>query len=407
MRIAIITSGRLPVPATKGGAVETKLDYILDYNAEHHLHDITVYSVKPDKNIDKTTPENHYVHFVQDSIWTKIGKKIYRHWNKTPYYTKDIEFFLYKCIRDIRRRQFDCIIIANRPGFALKVHKAVKVPIVNQINNDYICPTSSRASEIKDACSLIITCSDFLNGRASEVECSKKTPIITVHNGIDIKRFADAKPIDRSMIGLTEKDYVIFYSGRLTKEKGILELIQAFKQIRTIPNLKLIIAGASFYGKDSNANVTSYIKKLQKEAEDIKEQVFFTGFVDYCDMPSYLKTANIVVVPSLWEEPFGLTVLEAMAAGIPLIATRCGGIPEVCGDTAILIERDNICQHIASTIQHLYNNPDEAKIMAHKASERSWIFDKTPFSENYLKAIELVFSRSFAIANAIHESNFS
>ncbi len=385
MRIAIVTSGRLPVPATKGGAVETKLDYILDYNAEHHLHDITVYSVKPDKAIDKNTRENHYVNITLDSFWAKVGKKIYHYLNKTPYYNDIAEYFLYRCIRHMKGRQFDCIIIANRPGFVLKLREKIGGKLVNQINNDYISPDSPKASAIKEASSLIITCSDFLNRQTSKVACQANTPIVTVHNGIDIKRFAEAKPIDRAVLGMSKDDFIVFFSGRLTKEKGILELIQAIKQIKTIPNLKLIIAGASFYGKDSPQ--TPYIQELQREAETIKEQVVFTGFVDYSDMPSYLKVADVAVVPSLWEEPFGLTVLEAMAAGLPLVATRCGGIPEVCEGVSLLIERENICQNIVQAITHLYENPDEARLMANKAAERSWHFDKTPFSEKYLQAL--------------------
>ncbi len=385
MRIAIVTSGRLPVPATKGGAVETKLDYILDYNAEHHLHDITVYSVKPDKAIDKNTRENHYVNITLDSFWAKVGKKIYHYLNKTPYYNDIAEYFLYHCIRHMKGRQFDCIIIANRPGFVLKLREKIGGKLVNQINNDYISPDSPKASAIKEASSLIITCSDFLNRQTSKVACQANTPIVTVHNGIDIKRFAEAKPIDRAVLGMSKDDFIVFFSGRLTKEKGILELIQAIKQIKTIPNLKLIIAGASFYGKDSPQ--TPYIQELQREAETIKEQVVFTGFVDYSDMPSYLKVADVAVVPSLWEEPFGLTVLEAMAAGLPLVATRCGGIPEVCEGVSLLIERENICQNIVQAITHLYENPDEARLMANKAAERSWHFDKTPFSEKYLQAL--------------------
>lgn len=385
MRIAIVTSGRLPVPATKGGAVETKLDYILDYNAEHHLHDITVYSVKPDKAIDKNTRENHYVNITLDSFWAKVGKKIYHYLNKTPYYNDIAEYFLYRCIRHMKGRQFDCIIIANRPGFVLKLREKIGGKLVNQINNDYISPDSPKASAIKEASSLIITCSDFLNRQTSKVACQANTPIVTVHNGIDIKRFAEAKPIDRAVLGMSKDDFIVFFSGRLTKEKGILELIQAIKQIKTIPHLKLIIAGASFYGKDSPQ--TPYIQELQREAETIKEQVVFTGFVDYSDMPSYLKVADVAVVPSLWEEPFGLTVLEAMAAGLPLVATRCGGIPEVCEGVSLLIERENICQNIVQAITHLYENPDEARLMANKAAERSWHFDKTPFSEKYLQAL--------------------
>ena len=64
-----------------------------------------------------------------------------------------------------------------------------------------------------------------------------------------------------------------------------------------------------------------------------------------------------------------------------------GSIPEVCEGTAILIERDNISQNIAEAIQYLYDNPQEARLMAQKAEERSWIFDKVPFSKNYFDAI--------------------
>lgn len=385
MKIAIITSGRLPVPATKGGAVETKLDYILDYNATHHLHDITVYSVKPDKDIDKNTKENHYIHYSLTTLWSKIKQKVYSKFNGDAYYDNQIEYFLHKCITDIKHKSFDCIILANRPGYIIKIQKYVNAPIVIQINNDYLNPKTRKAKEIKEASSLIITCSDYLNNQAAKVQSNKETPVVTVHNGIDIKRFADAKPIERSVLKMTNDDFIVFFSGRLTKEKGILELIQAIKQIKDIPHIKLIIAGASFYGKDSNT--TPFVKRLQEEAESIKEQVVFTGFIDYRDMPSYLKVADVIVVPSMWEEPFGLTVLEAMAAGVPLIATRCGGIPEICDGAAILIDRENVSQHIADAIHSVYNHPNESKQMAQKAADRSWHFDKTAFSEKYLNTI--------------------
>ena len=78
MRIAIITSGRLPVPALKGGAVETKLDYILYYNAKYHLHDISVYSIKPDKPVNKNTKDNHYIHYDLCSFTSRILRKLYK-----------------------------------------------------------------------------------------------------------------------------------------------------------------------------------------------------------------------------------------------------------------------------------------------------------------------------------------
>jgi glycosyltransferase involved in cell wall biosynthesis len=140
--------------------------------------------------------------------------------------------------------------------------------------------------------------------------------------------------------------------------------------------------------------VSPYIKRLQEESESIKEQVVFTGFIDYQDMPSYLKAADVVVVPSMWEEPFGLTVLEAMAAGVPLIATRCGGIPEVCEGVSILIERENVCQNIVNAIRTIYNDPERARIMAQNAARKSRDFDKTPFAEKYFNTIYQFFPNS-------------
>ena len=386
MKIAIITSGRLPVPAVRGGAVETKLDYILAYNDQHHLHDITVYSIKPDINVVRSTKHNHYIHYNLQSFTAKFKRKLYKFRNTNPYYDDQIEYFLHKCIIDIKKKEYDSIIIANRPGYALKLQNEIKVPIILQINNDYLNEHTLHASSIKEACSLIITCSDYINKLANRVICNKIVPIKTVYNGIDIKRFINAVPVERRKLGLNRNDYVIYYSGRLIKEKGILELIQAIKSIHEIDNIKLVITGASFYGKDTIAS--PFINELKKETETIKEKVIFTGFINYCDIPSYLKIGDIAVVPSMWDEPFGLTVIEAMAAGLPLIATKSGGIPEICNNEAILIDRDNVCENIANAILYLYHNPQIANNLRIKARNKSLLFDKEIFARTYLNTIQ-------------------
>ena len=105
-------------------------------------------------------------------------------------------------------------------------------------------------------------------------------------------------------------------------------------------------------------------------------------------MPSYLKLADIAVLPSMWEEPFGLTIVEAMAAGLPLITTRSGGIPEICEGVATIVDRDNIIDNLVTAILDLYNNPNKRKQMAASAIERAKLFDKETFSKNYFEAIE-------------------
>ena len=105
-------------------------------------------------------------------------------------------------------------------------------------------------------------------------------------------------------------------------------------------------------------------------------------------MPSYLKTADIAVVPSMWEEPFGLTVLEAMAAGLPLITTRSGGIPEICEGVATIVDRENIVENLTNAILDLYHHPEKRKKMSAASLERSKLFDKEMYARNFFAAIE-------------------
>ena len=389
MKIAIITGGRLPVPAIKGGAVETLLDFILAYNAQHHLHDITIYSISPNIHFkNPKTQENHYYFVNTNSILFKIGRRVYSRINPQKVYDSFIEFFLFLSLKHIRKKRYDAIILSNRSGYVEKVANITETPIILFLENDYLNPNMSKAKEIKGHCSGVITCSNYINNQVASVDANHKIPIITVHNGIDIEKFMNAAAIPRERLGLTANDFVIIYSGRIIREKGVLELIQALKMLNDIKNIKLLIVGASFYGKD---DVDSpFIQSLKKEVEPIKEKVIFTGYIDYSEMPSYLKVANLAVVPSIWDEPFGLTVLEAMAAGLPLITTYSGGIPEICKGCAILIERKNIVQHISDSIRSLYHNPEYADAFSKKAIERSKEFDKDVFSRTFIKQVEKI-----------------
>ena len=98
--------------------------------------------------------------------------------------------------------------------------------------------------------------------------------------------------------------------------------------------------------------------------------------------------ADIAVVPSLWEEPFGLTVIEAMAAGLPLITTRSGGIPEICEGVATIVEREHIVDNLAKAILDLYNHPEKRKQMSTGSIERSKLFDKETYAKNFFAALE-------------------
>lgn len=389
MKIAILTSGVLPVPAVQGGAVENLIDFCIEYNDKHHIHDITVYSVshpviKNHPSLKSTV--NHYYYINTYNWLATLRKKIYlcKH-GGNEYYHYSIEYFLCQALKHISKNNYDIILIENRPGYVLKIKKVTTAKIIIHQENDYLNNKIPYYQDIYDASYRIINTSEFITKQVKTIN-PNDTKCRTVLNGIDINHFNKAVPFSRDLLELNIDDYIIVFSGRLTKDKGILQLIQAIKQVQEIPNIKLLIIGASAYGKDKQP--TSFIKQLEKESEPIKDKVVFTGFINYDQVPSYLKMADIAVVPSMWEEPFGLTVVEAMASGLPLITTRSGGIPEICEGVATIVDRENIVENLANAILDLYKHPEKRAAMAKASLERSKLFDKETYAKNFFATLE-------------------
>lgn len=389
MKIAILTSGIRPVPAVQGGAVENLIDFFLGYNNRHHHHEITVFSVwHPDvKKLPALRSElNHYYYIKHNGLWAKAKRYIYHKQHQNGYYHYSIDYFFDQAYNKLQKKQYDLIIVENRPGFVLKLKEKSEIPCILHLHNDFLCTDTLKAKEIFDGYERIICVSNYITKRVQEICADKQNKCITVNNAIDILRFKKALPINRNQLCLSDDDFIVVYSGRLTKDKGILQLIQAIKQTQEVPNLKLLIIGASAYGKDKQP--TPFIEQLEEESEPIKDKVVFTGFIIYDLVPSYLKMADIAVVPSMWEEPFGLTVVEAMAAGLPLITTRSGGIPEICEGVATIVDRENIVENLANAILDLYEHPEKRAAMAKASLERSKFFDKETYAKNFFAALE-------------------
>lgn len=387
MKIAILTSGILPVPAVQGGAVENLTDFYLDYNDRHKLHDITIYSIwhpNVTRHPALQSDVNHYVYISIDGWWAKLKKLIYRKKHLNGYYHYTIEYYLHQAIKFIRKRNYDIILIENRPGYALILNRLCPMPCVLHLHNDFLYPGVENVTEICNAFRRIISVSNYITNRVKAV-CEDKAKCITVHNAIDVKAFQTANPIHRQSLGLTDDDFVLVFIGRLIEEKGVLQLIQAMKRIHDIPRLKLLIVGANAYGKEQYT--TPFIRLLQQEAVPLQDNIIFTGFINYTDISSYLEVADVAVLPSIWQEPFGLTIVEVMAAGLPLITTRSGGIPEICAGVATIVERENIVNNLVTAITDLYEHPEKRKEMAQASLERSKLFDKDMYAKNFFCAL--------------------
>ena len=389
MKIAILTSGILPVPAVLGGAVENLIDFYLEYNNQHHLHDITVYSVyHPDikKHPALKSGVNHYKYIKVDGWQAKIKRNIYHLTHGKEYYHYSIEYVLYETINDIRHQQYDVVVMENRPGYALKLKGKVNAKIAYHLHNDFLNINVENALELYEAASRIITVSEYVNNRVRTI-ISHDIKCVTVYNGINTHVFINNVPA-KHLSSINNNDFVIVFSGRINNEKGIMELISAMNIIGKNNTIKLMVLGSSFYGNAHNEN--SFVSKLREMAAPIKDHIIFTGFIPYTEMPNYLKLADIAVLPSTWDEPFGLTIVEAQAMGLPIITTRRGGIPEiVTEENAILLDtNEHLVNNLAAAILDLYEHKEKSKKMSSASLKRSKLFDKDVYARNFFEALE-------------------
>ena len=394
MKIAVLTSGILPVPSVQGGAVENLIDFYLEYNNIHKIHDITVYSIynkKTDNHPAQASLVNHYYYIDTNSLWARIKRFIYLHTSykkNTSFNNHYIEFYFEQAARHLRKCNYDIIILENRPSYAYKLRTLTNAKLICHLHNELLTINSPGGSEIYNSLDRIITVSNYIASRVETINSSDRKST-TVYNGINLQAFSIYKTplIQRKDLGLDLDDFVLVYSGRMIEEKGISELIKAMIIIREKKQIKLLVIGGSFFGNNTLDN--DFIKILKEISAPIKEQIVFTGFIPYENMPDYLKLSDVAVIPSIWNDPFPTTVIEAQAMGLPIIATKNGGIPEeVTKDNAILLDtNEHFINSLAESITWLYQNPEECKRMGEASLVNSIKFDKERFAKDFFKAL--------------------
>ncbi len=391
MRIAVLTSGILPVPATKGGAVENLTDFYLAYNNQHQLHDITVYSVDDEEAMHHPALQssvNHY-HFVDvRSFGAKIRKNFRHLLNREEYYHYTIEYYFEQALKHITGHHYDMVIIENRPGYGLKIPQKYPAKIVYHIHNDFLNAEVKQAQEIYDRADGIITVSEYIRQRVLTIDDRDKKCKVVL-NGIDLHAFtkSSTRSVSRQDYGLTDSDFVMVFAGRIIPEKGVRQLLEAFKQLSNHPDIKLLVIGGSFYGNEMGE--ITYIQELRTRFADIQDRIIFTGFKPYQEVPAHLALADIAVMPSTWNEPLGLTCIEAMAMGLPVITTNKGGIPEtVTPACAVILNAIRLqSDDISKAVIDLYQQPEKREAMGKAALERSLLFSKERYAKDFFDAI--------------------
>ena len=160
-----------------------------------------------------------------------------------------------------------------------------------------------------------------------------KAPVHVIHNGIDLERFESppgaSGPL-RAELGIGASEVVLAVIAQITPWKAQDDAIRIAGLLRARgQRVKLLVIGAPlFTAVETRFDNRAYEETLHAlaQGEGVPEDVVFLGHRD--DVPALLAAIDLLLVPS-WEEPFGRTILEAMAAGVPVAATSVGGPPEI------------------------------------------------------------------------------
>ncbi len=135
------------------------------------------------------------------------------------------------------------------------------------------------------------------------------------------------------------------FAGALRSEKGVVQLAHAFSKLAAgHDNAYLAIAGGQgLWGHGDGDTADQQVHAILAQAMT-QRRAFLPGIVSPATMPSYYAAADVFVLPSICQEAFGLVVLEAFAAGIPVIGARSGGVPELVEDgrTGLLVDQGDV-----------------------------------------------------------------
>jgi glycosyltransferase involved in cell wall biosynthesis len=207
---------------------------------------------------------------------------------------------------------------------------------------------------------LIVDHSDriIVNSEASRAPFAGSGKAVLVHNGIDLRR-ADPGRVAalRAELGIAPGEFVIAVIGKIYEGKGQREALAAAGLLAPkYPNLRWLVVGA--------VGDASYDRRIREavSAAGIENRIIFTGYRS--DLANLLGLTGAVVVPSVVES-FGRVALEAMASGVPVLAVRAGGLPEIIvhDENGFLLDSREPAE-IALGIQFVLEHPDRAAAAA-------------------------------------------
>jgi glycosyltransferase involved in cell wall biosynthesis len=315
--------------------------------------------------------------------------------------------FIGEVLADPSLRNCDIVHIMNISQFVPLVRaKLPKTRIVLHMECQWLEHLDAAVIERRiNAADLVLGCSKFIAAGVRRRFPSFALRSRHIYNGADIALFARPP-------GVQPNPKQLLFVGRLAPEKGVHVLLDAFRIVLAQhPDAHLELIGPQYVIPRETLlpvcddphvlEIEPYFRRaaykdlLRAKVSELPSGSvsFFNNGMKFSQLAPHYHCASVFVFPSVWEEPFGMPVVEAMASGTPVVATRGGAFPEIVEDGrgGLLVERSD-AQALADAIMQLLSNPERRDAMAQAAFERaSTMFSWDRIAEDLLKEYERLF----------------
>ena len=244
------------------------------------------------------------------------------------WYLRDNYAYAIKLLAIIKADRYTHVEIQNRPLIHRYIAKnsPASVAVSLHLHND---PQSMEGLKslterqwALDHSAAIYCVSEFIRQKFLAGLTRVLNKVHVVYNGIDTQKQCSVS-----------KEKIILYVGRIIQEKGALPLSEALTMVAAqLPDWQFVICGADRF------NILSeYETATHRNLTKLGQQCQYTGYISHREVMHYFARAEIAVIPSVWEEPFGRTVLEAMSGAAAVITSGSGGIKEIVANTSLIV----------------------------------------------------------------------
>jgi glycosyltransferase involved in cell wall biosynthesis len=219
---------------------------------------------------------------------------------------------------------------------------------------EYRARFTAQARDAAARADAVIAVSEFTRSQVISLLGVEPARVHVVHHGT--RKFAGP------LLAPPGREQVILNVGAIQKRKNIARLVEAFE---TLPSSwQLVLAGSNGYGAQE------ILARIEKSPA--RERINVTGYVSPSDLSGWYARAAVFAFPSL-DEGFGMPVLEAMAAGVPVITSKRSALPEVAGDAAVLVDPEDT-EALAEALRELTLNVDLCRDLARRGTARVRMF---------------------------------